>query len=283
MIKTQTNPIIMLGMHRSGTSVVTRILGSFGLYTGWLKDRNDESLFFLWINDWLMGKAGGSWSYPEPFIELLNHQELYKATVSYLYGFFRFPYFHAYLGPAMSLRYQSVSKISSPWGWKDPRNIYTLPLWLELFPNAKVVFIYRHGIDVANSLYTRQKKEIEMANDTSTILHRHGRLLRGHWLNTGVLSLESCFTLWEKYNQQALTYIRSIEDHVFSIKYENLLENPIKIISELAEFCELDIASSEIEKQAARLNADRRFAYLQNEALVEFAHEKSAKLAFLGY
>lgn len=32
------------------------------------------------------------------------------------------------------------------WGWKDPRNVYTLGLWLIQFPNARVIHIIRSGI-----------------------------------------------------------------------------------------------------------------------------------------
>ena len=33
-----------------------------------------------------------------------------------------------------------VRDIPFPWGWKDPRNSITLPLWLRLYPEAKIIF-----------------------------------------------------------------------------------------------------------------------------------------------
>lgn len=283
MISVSAKPLIILGMHRSGTSMIARMLESLGLYSGWLKDRNNESLFFLWINDWLMNKTGGSWSFPEPFMELLDHQELRKITVSYLHKYFRFPYIYAYLGPAMKMKYRSLSRISTPWGWKDPRNIYTLPLWLDLFPDAKVVHVCRHGVDVANSLLSRQMKEINLAKSTTRILQRRGRIIRGHWLNTGVLDLDSCFNLWENYNQQALTHTQRLAEKAFSIKYEDLLESPHEMIKALSEYCELNVSRSTIEAELKKLYPGRRFAYLKSKKLVDFADKNSERLSALGY
>lgn len=40
-------PIVILGMHRSGTTMITEILEQLGLFVGDQKDDNCESLFFL--------------------------------------------------------------------------------------------------------------------------------------------------------------------------------------------------------------------------------------------
>ena len=39
-------PIVIIGMHRSGTSIVTRMLEQLGLFVGKKKDMNHEALFF---------------------------------------------------------------------------------------------------------------------------------------------------------------------------------------------------------------------------------------------
>jgi hypothetical protein len=49
------------------------------------------------------------------------------------------------------------------WGWKDPRNSITLPVWLKLFPDARVIHIVRNGVDVAESLYRRQQRGFQEA------------------------------------------------------------------------------------------------------------------------
>lgn len=41
------------------------------------------------------------------------------------------------------------------WGWKDPRTCLFLDLWERLLPHARYLFLYRHPVDVALSLWRR--------------------------------------------------------------------------------------------------------------------------------
>ena len=67
-MKSNTTPPIMLaGMHRSGTSMVTDILHKLGLTVGRKLDSNHESLFFQRINIWMMSLLGSSWDSPKGF------------------------------------------------------------------------------------------------------------------------------------------------------------------------------------------------------------------------
>lgn len=45
-MKYNLSPILIIGMHRSGTSMITRKLESLGLFLGNEKDENDEAFFF---------------------------------------------------------------------------------------------------------------------------------------------------------------------------------------------------------------------------------------------
>ena len=42
------------------------------------------------------------------------------------------------------------------WGWKDPRNTFTLPFWLDLMPDLKIVVCLRHPLEVHRSLQVRR-------------------------------------------------------------------------------------------------------------------------------
>jgi len=48
------SPIIIIGMSRSGTSMLTRMLDELGLFVGKKLTKNHEALFFRKINDWLL-------------------------------------------------------------------------------------------------------------------------------------------------------------------------------------------------------------------------------------
>ena len=65
-----------------------------------------------------------------------------------------------FLGAGRLLRYRSVHSLPFAWGWKDPQTIFTLPLWLKLFPDAKLIYLTRNGVDVAASLLTREQKRL---------------------------------------------------------------------------------------------------------------------------
>ena len=63
----KNSPIMLAGMHRSGTSMVTNILQKLGLTIGRKLDSNYESLFFQRINIWMMSLLGSSWDCPKSF------------------------------------------------------------------------------------------------------------------------------------------------------------------------------------------------------------------------
>jgi len=47
------SPVIILGMHRSGTTMITKMLENLGLFVGAEKEINNEALFFWHINNWI--------------------------------------------------------------------------------------------------------------------------------------------------------------------------------------------------------------------------------------
>ena len=63
-----------------------------------------------------------------------------------------------YFGWTSIIKRGSFFQIESPWGWKDPRNTFTASIWKEVFPDLKEVYIIRHPIDIAESLFKRQRK-----------------------------------------------------------------------------------------------------------------------------
>ena len=58
-------PVIVIGMHRSGTSMLTRFIQDLGVFMGKDLSENDESRFFMNLNRWILFQAGASWDVPE--------------------------------------------------------------------------------------------------------------------------------------------------------------------------------------------------------------------------
>ena len=148
-------PIIIVGMHRSGTTMIAQLLEELGVFMGAKQEQNAESLFFLNINRWLLQASGGDWDYPEPFAAMLENCEIRNFFTERVRRILNSPRLIEYLGITNYVKYRFLGELEHPWGWKDPRNSFTLPIWLELFPKAKVVHIMRHGVDVADSLRRR--------------------------------------------------------------------------------------------------------------------------------
>ena len=62
MLKTKIQaPVFILGMHRSGTTMVAQALASAGVYTGAICDHNAEPLYAIDINERLLEEANGNW------------------------------------------------------------------------------------------------------------------------------------------------------------------------------------------------------------------------------
>ena len=156
MGENQQKVICILGMHRSGTSLITRLLNLSGLYLGppdrMLPPSEDnpagywEHRDMMAINEALFERLGISW------------QDV--STLS--------PGWHS--SPDLEPLRQRVRDLiqrdfpdNQLWGWKDPRNCITLPFWQELIPQMAYVICMRNPLDVAYSLEKRDGLPLEQS------------------------------------------------------------------------------------------------------------------------
>jgi GT2 family glycosyltransferase/glycosyltransferase involved in cell wall biosynthesis len=138
--------ICIAGAHRSGTSMVTRLLHGCGLYLGPKDalmppqvDNPDgfwEHLGFVALNDELLNALGGAWDLPPRINENLAGDRL---------------------DPVRMKARLLIEGFDSEqiWGWKDPRNSLTLPFWEDLLPGLKTVIVVRNPLEVAYSMGKR--------------------------------------------------------------------------------------------------------------------------------
>jgi hypothetical protein len=134
------SPVFILGMHRSGTSLLTGTLQAAGLHLGEVNDfathnrkGNKEQGDFRKLNEALLASAGGSWSAPP------SGQVAWSAA-------------HRARGRRLVARYEAGPR---PWGFKDPRAVFTVEGWQRLAPGARRVGVFRHPSLVAASLAAR--------------------------------------------------------------------------------------------------------------------------------
>ena len=75
-------PIIVTGMHRSGTSLVSRLLISNNVFLGSKIDVNYESVYFQRINKWILSCNGSTWDNPISLNHLKNNdKEFYLSSL----------------------------------------------------------------------------------------------------------------------------------------------------------------------------------------------------------
>ena len=280
-------PILFTGMHRSGTSLIGRLADAMGLFSGKSKDINEESLFFLQINIWLLDQCGSRWDNPEPIKDLWYVDEALELAERRVRSLFRSPRSISYLGLRNYLHHKSVSSIDMPWGWKDPRNIYTLKFWRRMFPTMKIVFIERHGVDVAASLRDRARKTLTRAQNRPAIttgivwpFREIPRLLD----SPRCYRLEGGLELWAEYQRHAASVIKSLPpDRALCLRYEDLLENPLPHIRALAEFCSLNAGADKLEALTRSIDAGRAYVYRNTPELQDFAQRNRKALEEFRY
>jgi GT2 family glycosyltransferase len=142
---TQT-AICIAGAHRSGTSMLARLLHSCGLYLGpeselmpAQADNPDgfwEHMGFVALNEELLNELGGAWDLPPKADEHFKQPRL----------------------DPLRMKAQRLIKgfdSAGTWGWKDPRNSLTLPFWQRLLPSLKTLIVVRNPLEVAYSMRER--------------------------------------------------------------------------------------------------------------------------------
>ena len=154
--------ILILGMHRSGTSCLTGSLEHCGLYLGEVRRKggynvkgNFELPTIQKLHDQILHHNKGSWSSPPQSIRVhpLLHQQL-KFAID-------------------TLRHHK------PCGIKDPRTLLMLETWKEIVgEDSQLIGTFRHPMAVAKSLSARSRLPIEHCLELW--IHYNGLLAKEH-------------------------------------------------------------------------------------------------------
>jgi len=137
--------LVVLGMHRSGTSCITRIIGLNGAEAGdniiGATESNRcghwEHLRAHRLNENILRMSSGSWENPPTEV---------RATLQIRLRMLKF------LSTLHSDQRTAV--------WKDPRTVLTFPVWKPLMMNYMPVVVFRHPMSVACSLEKRDQFSI---------------------------------------------------------------------------------------------------------------------------
>lgn len=139
-------PLLVLGMHRSGTSLLANLLHASGISMGRAfvegSGGNPAGLyedvrFVEWHERVLASESGGEWP-------LCGMRWLRRHPVE---------------GAAWDVAGREAAVpgawTDGPWGWKDPRTLLFLAQWMDRYPLLRGVVLVRHPGDVYQSFLRR--------------------------------------------------------------------------------------------------------------------------------
>ena len=141
--------IIILGMHRSGTSLVSSMIHTMGVPMGAsLLESDDLNPHGYWedneikeVNQVFLEKLGGDWN------KFITHKEILVGMPSFL---------NRMKAIADDRGGDDLSKAN--WGFKDPRTCLTVWAWAKVIPNARYVVVHRTKKAVLQSLNKTGRK-----------------------------------------------------------------------------------------------------------------------------
>jgi hypothetical protein len=191
--------VFVLGMHRSGTSAVTRLISFLGLSTPEGQDlvppsdKNPkgywESMSLVALNERVLAAVGSDMGCPRRFAAGWENDPLLDGLRE------------------TCLRGFQAAFPKEPWVWKDPRNCLTFAFWLSVLRmRPAVVLVHRNPLEiVASSLRLRRDE---------------GKV--------------DVLALWERYLRQALRDLEGVP--VLITSYGELLAQPIAWCEQTGRF-----------------------------------------------
>lgn len=228
-------PLIVAGMHRSGTSLTASFFQALGVDVGAnlyeADQRNQKGYFedvdFLEFQRSVLqkccipGEAGwADWGWTES--EQLHAEK-----------------FADYIEPAQKI-VASRSGGGEIWGWKDPRTSLMLDFWQQLLPNARYILVYRFPWDVADS-----------------ILRLHSPIFSEY--------PDYAIRIWAFYNRHLLRFYREHRDRCILVSINGFLTHPDRLIDLLQSKFHLPMQKSDPQNLVASIYDPKLFGTLDSQ------------------
>ncbi|OPG16939.1 sulfotransferase family protein [Ferroacidibacillus organovorans] len=221
--------ILILGMHRSGTSVLTHMIHRLGVPLGvTLKGAADnpdgyfENENLVIVQESLLQTIGRTWHSTEPMPDAWWETDLASEALGIM---------------TMLVTYEFQN--TDVFAFKDPRTCLLLPLWARLIEtldlDARYVVMTRNPHEVAASLAARdgfaQEKSLALWQLHMNAIHAHLALVSQTRADQGQ-------TAW---------------DEATIIDYHTLLDDPLRALHKLSVALALPPASEEQLRSAASI------------------------------
>jgi hypothetical protein len=150
--------VVVLGMHRSGTSLLTNLLTVLGVDLGQdLLAGDPYNEMGYWENESIYRTQDA----------LMNHIARDWGEFGFMYPFAidweRLPEFQTFQEKLVSIVRAEMARARGIWGFKDPRTCRLLPMWKQIFAELELEPLYvlaiRNPADVAESLLKRNQSD----------------------------------------------------------------------------------------------------------------------------
>jgi len=223
-------PVCIAGMHRSGTSMVSRLLNLCGLFLGQENDLVSpaqdnpegfwESSKFLRVNEEILTFLKGAWDLPPIFSDGWESGSQILPIRE------------------KAIKLAGEFKDRDRWGWKDPRNSLTILFWKDIFPELRTVVCLRNPLDTAKSLYKR-----------------------------GYSSKAFSLNLWLTYNNSLISALPCVQR--LSTHYDSFFIDPNTELKRVLDFLDLKVSEDTISRACETISENLRHSNLTRDDLLE--------------
>lgn len=198
------SPVVIGATGGSGTRALRQALSAAGVFMGRRLNEAGDAMDF------------------EPFLD-----EAIDAILSHTRSLdYRLPDLPRQMRVAMRRRFAAILSVyaaerprSRPWGWKNPRSMYILPLILDCCPGLRFVHLVRDGREMALSVNQIQPK-------------KHYAALTGHPLPDDLAA--GSIELWSRANLDVMNWSRiHLGARYRLLRFEDLCADPGRVMEEL--------------------------------------------------
>ncbi|MFT4204315.1 MAG: hypothetical protein QM610_10435 [Chitinophagaceae bacterium] len=265
--------VVILGMHRSGTSLIAGWLHNCGLYVG----------------QRLLGAGIGNLDGHYEDLDFLEHHEnLLQAHDLPPDGLTThdLPPLRENEMDQLRALIQTKNDAHGTWGWKEPRTCLFTGVYRQLIPDAFYVIVFRDYKSVVSSLITRLHKA---TIDESGLSRRGFKAVWTYFKRKkrlrGLLSQHATHNLqiWIHYNKKILEHIQQIPAHQYRfVNQDALLQSGISFIEDIKIKWQLDglqyVPLKQRYKKKLQSHVLRIAPYIQDKRLLTEAKALQSQL-----
>lgn len=221
----QQKILLILGMHRSGTS----------LLSGWLQECG------LVLGDRLMGEGEGN---VKGHFEDLDFHDFHEGVFKYC----KIPYggfegfnklsWNEYEKEKLNSLFEFKSRLHNQWAFKDPRTLLFLPMYQELPFDWQALGIFRPYKEVVDSLLRREwRHRQELLRYRSGIKKIRRKIQSKKYHERFIKKYADYYlTAWLTYNEKLLEFAQLNNDKIFVLPHYSLLQSEHIVVEQLKKW-----------------------------------------------